>query len=88
MPDRNQKPRAIDAPEECFLRLRLKIHGGYVPARIQQKHSGISWPRLMGSPPGHDRCLGIRRHHNRGGMARPDPRSLARQTVLMGKRNG
>ena len=36
MPDRNQKPRAIDAPEECFLRLRLKIHGGYVPARIHK----------------------------------------------------
>ena len=34
MVNRNQKPRAIDAPEPCWLRLRLTIHGGYVPARI------------------------------------------------------
>ena len=34
MPDRKQPPRAIDAPEPCWLRVRLTIHGGYVPARI------------------------------------------------------
>ena len=34
MPDRNQKPRAIDAPEPCWLRMRLEPHGPYLPARI------------------------------------------------------
>ena len=34
MPDRKQPPRAIDAPEPCWLRMRLEPHGPYLPARI------------------------------------------------------
>ena len=34
MVSRNQKPRAIDAPEPCWLRMRLEPHGPYLPARI------------------------------------------------------
>jgi hypothetical protein len=32
--NRRQSPRAIDAPEECHVRLRTERHGGYLPARI------------------------------------------------------
>jgi hypothetical protein len=34
MVDRKQPPRAIDAPKECWLRVRPALRGGYVPARI------------------------------------------------------
>ena len=34
MVNRNQEPRAIDAPEPCWLRMRLEPHGPYLPARI------------------------------------------------------
>ena len=34
MVSRNQKPRAIDAPESCFVRLRQNPHGPYLPARV------------------------------------------------------
>ena len=34
MPDRKQPPRAIDAPEPCFVRLRRDPHGPYLPARV------------------------------------------------------
>ena len=34
MVDRKQAPRAIDAPKECWLRVRQTLRGGYVPARI------------------------------------------------------
>ena len=40
MVNRNQKPRAIDAPEPCFIKMRLTIHGGYVPARIFKTLAG------------------------------------------------
>ena len=34
MVNRNQEPRVVDAPEECWLKLRPVSRGGYVPARI------------------------------------------------------
>ena len=34
MVNRKQKPRAIDAAEPCFVRMRLEQHGPYLPARI------------------------------------------------------
>lgn len=37
MVDRHQQPRAIDAPEPCFTRLRTTPHGPWLPARIYQR---------------------------------------------------
>jgi|SRR5579859_5385917 len=34
MVDRNQAPRVVDAPEPCFIRMRLVRNGVFVAARI------------------------------------------------------
>ena len=36
MANRNQEPRVVDVPEECWLKLRPVSRGGYVPARIHK----------------------------------------------------
>jgi len=35
--NRRQQPRAIDAPEPCFTRLRTTPHGPWLPARIYRR---------------------------------------------------
>ena len=36
MVNRQQPSRRVDCPEPCFIKMRLTIHGGYVPARIHK----------------------------------------------------
>jgi hypothetical protein len=48
MADRNQPARRIDAPEPCFLRLRLVRHGVWVPARIVSR-MGILFAEISGA---------------------------------------
>jgi hypothetical protein len=42
VPDRRQPPRAIDAPEPCFVRLRTTRHGPFIPARIYKTAEGLT----------------------------------------------
>jgi len=49
VPDRRQPPRAIDAPEPCWLRIRLERHGPYLPARIFNR-LGLLTAEIEGVP--------------------------------------
>ena len=55
MVDRKQVPRAIDAPRECWLRVRPTMRGGYVPARIYRS-LGMLTAEVDGEPAGSRSC--------------------------------
>ena len=54
MPPNNQPPRRIDAPEPCFLRMRLVKNGPYAGARIFLR-LGVLAAEINGEPADVDR---------------------------------
>ena len=49
VPDRKQPPRAIAAPEPCYIKIRLEPHGPYLPARIN-RNLGLLTANIDGVP--------------------------------------